>query len=129
VALGSPHGLDGAAYGDGRFMGGSAGAAKRSPQHFLVNDQLNYIRTVTRSFRAAELIVMPKRTRTYWGRYTPKTAARLAGGVGPTDAGAPFAGTGLLNGGHAFNLRRVRETLVARSRLFKSIAAQQRAQV
>jgi hypothetical protein len=122
MALGGPIGLN-SPYGAPRFMGGGAGVAKRSPQHFIVNDQLNYIRAITRSFRAAELLVMPKRSRTYWGRYTPKTAARIAGGVGSATAGEPF-GTGDLEG-HAYNFRRVRETLVARSRLFRSVAAKQ----
>jgi hypothetical protein len=119
VALGSNPGQG--PYGAGRYLGGSAGGAKRSPQHRLVNDQLDYIRTVTRSFRAAELVAMPKRSRTYWGRYTPTTAARIATGVGPTDAGMPWS-TGAL-GGQAYNFRRVRETLVARSRLFRSVGA------
>jgi len=127
MALGSKLGMN-APYGAARFMGGAAGAAKASPQHFLVNDQLNYIHEVTHSPRAAELLVVPKRSRTYWGRYTPKTAARITFGVGAEDAGNPF-GTGHLTDGTAFNFRRVRETLVARSRLFRSVTAKQPAQV
>jgi hypothetical protein len=121
MALGHGRGM-GAPYGAGRWLGGSAGAAKRSPQHFLVNDQLDYIRTVTRSFRAAELTVIPKRTRTAWRRDTPKTAARIAGGIGATDPGEPFS-SGRLAEDKSYNYRRVRETLVARSRLFRSVAA------
>src|SRR4051794_17265509 len=120
MALGSPLGRN-APYGAGRFMGGAAGMARRSPQHALVNDQLDYVRTVTLSSRAAELAVMPKRSRTYFGRHTPATAARITGGIGAGDPGNPW-GTGALNASNGpYNYRRVRETLIARSRLFRTV--------
>jgi hypothetical protein len=107
-----------APFGVSRYGGGRAGPAKACPQHALVNDQLDYVRTVTHSDRAAELVVTPQ-TRSYLLRETPKTAPRIAGGDGAADAGDPF-GTGPL--GHQYTLRRVRETLLARSRYFRSVA-------
>ncbi len=101
-----------------RWEGGSAGAPKRGPQHFLVNDQLRYVHEVTRSFRAAELTVVPRRTRTYNLRWTPKTAVRLETGI-REQPGAPPWGTSEQTSG--YNLRRVRETLVARSRLIRTV--------
>jgi hypothetical protein len=125
VALGGARGR-GAPYGAGRYLGGAAGAAKKSPQHFLVNDQRDYVLGITRSFRAAELLNVPKRSRTLWSRKTPKTAVRITTGIGAVDAGEPF-GTGQLDRS-PYNFRRVRETLVARSRLFRTVAAKAQAQ-
>ncbi len=120
MALGSATGR-GAPYGAGRYMGGRSGGAARSPQHFLVNAQLNYIGEVTRSFRAAELLVIPKRSRTYFGPKTPKTAARIASGPDSVLLSGEFGTT--QPGGAQYNFRRVRETLLARARLFRSVAA------
>src|SRR5437868_188711 len=57
------------------------------------------------SQRAADVIVIPKRSRTYFGRFLPARAPRVA----------PFD----------WNYTGVRDTLVARSRFFASVAQKQ----
>lgn len=90
-----------------RFLGGGAGAPKRAPglqglaaEALLVSDIRSW--TVTR--RAAELGAPPKRFGVYLGGRKPSVAMRLPGLI----LEAP-------------NQRRVRETIVARSRVLRTV--------
>ncbi len=98
MALGGKLGRN-APYGAGRYMGGAAGGAKRSPQSFVTallhDDVIGY----TDTSRAAQLSIIPKRTRTYFAPYKPGSAQRIP----------PMADRA--------NPNNVRATLVARSKI------------
>ena len=91
-------------YGDSRFLGGAAGVARKSPQHFIVGLLRRDVLDVTRTRRAAELNVIPKRTRSYLGPHKPGVAQRI-----PPMLPEPQ------------NYAKVRDTLVARSRLLRTV--------
>lgn len=84
-------------------------APRYGPQSFTVGMLLGDVLAWTRGERAAELSVIPKRTHTFFGPYKPGTAQRIP----------PIINTGY-GRNYATNSERIRRSLVARARMFKS---------